>query len=49
MPTQELHGCCEDCVKKDRCEFKPETGRLIRCLDKQTAEKPCAAEAPANA
>lgn len=28
---------CEDCTRKNQCEYTPVEGKLLRCLDKQTA------------
>lgn len=27
---------CEECTKKDQCEYRPASGTVLRCLDKQT-------------
>lgn len=44
MPAQGAHKYCEDCTRKDRCEYKPAAGTLLRCLDKQTASDPRSAD-----
>ncbi|MEI6633644.1 MAG: hypothetical protein WCP22_07485 [Chlamydiota bacterium] len=44
MPAQAAHEYCEDCIRKDRCEYRPTAGTLLRCLDKQTASGAHSAE-----
>jgi hypothetical protein len=29
---------CDDCLKKKNCEHIPTGGKLLRCLDRQTAQ-----------
>jgi hypothetical protein len=29
---------CDDCLKKKKCEHIPTGGKLLRCLDRQTAQ-----------
>lgn len=45
MSTHAAQEYCEDCIRKERCEYRPAAGKLIRCLDKQTSERPSTAEA----
>jgi hypothetical protein len=37
MPAQAAENYCEDCTRKEQCEYRPTAGTLLRCLDKQTA------------
>lgn len=29
---------CDDCLKKKNCDYVPAGGKLLRCLDRQTAQ-----------
>lgn len=29
---------CDDCLKKKNCDYVPASGKLLRCLDRQTAQ-----------
>lgn len=37
MAAQAARDYCEGCTRKDHCEYKPTSGTLLRCLDKQIA------------
>lgn len=40
---------CEDCTRKDQCEYTSVEGKLLRCLDKQTASGAKGKELPSAA
>ncbi|MEJ2745781.1 MAG: hypothetical protein P8123_08880 [bacterium] len=29
---------CDDCLKKKDCDYIPTSGKLLRCLDRQTVQ-----------
>ncbi len=29
---------CDNCLKKKNCDYVPTSGKLLRCLDRQTAQ-----------
>jgi hypothetical protein len=37
MTSHVVQELCTDCVKSNSCEYIPTWGKLLRCLDRQTA------------
>lgn len=40
MPLQAVQELCAGCLKRETCEYIPSEGKLLRCLDRQTAQAP---------
>ncbi len=49
MASEISHELCQDCLNKKSCDYIPDGGKLIRCLDKRTAQTPEAGGNPQGA
>lgn len=38
MVSGAVKRLCDDCLKKKSCDYVPASGKLLRCLDRQTAQ-----------
>jgi len=38
MVSKVVTHLCDDCLKRKTCDYVPASGRLLRCLDRQTAQ-----------
>jgi hypothetical protein len=38
MVSEVMIHLCDDCLKRKACDYVPTSGKLLRCLDRQTAQ-----------
>jgi len=38
MVSEVVNHLCDGCLKRKTCDYVPASGRLLRCLDRQTAQ-----------
>jgi hypothetical protein len=38
MVSRVVNQLCDDCLKRKTCDYVPASGRLLRCLDRQTTQ-----------